>query len=127
MSSNRHTAHSRVRLTAPVVDRLKANDNIRILLYCTSDLQSPRKEVSFPSQIELKINSEPFRGSLKGIKKKAGTTRPADITGYIRNLATYDNSVSLSYAATTNVYTSEAKVIKFKLLYGQYTNNAFFL
>lgn len=76
---------------------------MRVLVYCTSDLDSPNPDIGFPSQIELKVNAETFQGNLRGIKKKVGTTRPADITSLVRRIPNYNNQLSITYAATERV------------------------
>jgi len=56
-------------------------------------------EVAFPGQVELKVNSEVYSGNLRGIKKKPGTTRPADVTDFVQKKANYVNSVSITAAS----------------------------
>lgn len=56
-------------------------------------------EVAFPGQIELKVNTEVYSGNLRGIKKKPGTTRPADVTDFVQKKPNYVNSVSITAAS----------------------------
>jgi len=57
-------------------------------------------DITFPGQVELKVNSEVYSGNLRGIKKKPGTTRPADVTDFVQKKANYVNSVSITAATT---------------------------
>ena len=82
---------------------MQNDSSLRVLIYCTSDLSSNQPDIAFPSQIEIKVNDEPFQGNLRGIKKKTGTTRPADITHLVRKLPNYQNKVVVTYAATDKV------------------------
>lgn len=76
------------------------------MLYCAADslhASGMPTDIAFPNQIEIKINDEQFQGNLRGVKKKPGTTRPADITSLVRKLPTYTNRLSIAYAATERV------------------------
>ncbi|KAL9081844.1 MAG: hypothetical protein Q9159_006984 [Coniocarpon cinnabarinum] len=97
---NRHTINASFTLGPEKQSQMQHNNAFRVLLYCTSDFDLPRPDVGFPSQIEVKVNDEAFQGNLRGIKKKAGTTRPADITSLVRKLPNYQNRVAVTYAAT---------------------------
>lgn len=91
------------------------------MLYCAIDPgQMPYEvDVAFPNQVELRVNQEIFSGNLKGIKKKSGTTRPADITDLTRRLNSYSNSVNVTYAAVDRVQnpTSSVSHLKFTTSY----------
>jgi E3 SUMO-protein ligase PIAS1 len=39
-----------------------------------------RLDITFPSQIEVRINGDEIKANYKGLKNKPGSTRPADIT-----------------------------------------------
>jgi len=105
MNSHRHTADATIRLPAGILDRLRSEQNLRIMLYCAADpAPFPRPmDITFPSQIEVKVNDEAFQGNLRGIKKKPGTTRPADITPFITKQLGFSNRIALTYAATDKV------------------------
>ena len=101
--NNRHNVPVSFQLGPDRHAQLLNDDSIRILVYCTSEPWLPNSEVAFPNQIELKVNEELFQGNLRGIKKKSGTTRPADITNLVRKIPSYHNKVSITYAATDKV------------------------
>lgn len=59
------------------------------------------QDVAFPSQIEVKINGDEVKANFKGLKNKPGSTRPADITEYVRKTpAHYRNTIQITYALT---------------------------
>ena len=58
-------------------------------------------DITFPSQIEVRINQDEVKANYKGLKNKPGSTRPADITDLLRTSpANYRNHVSITYALT---------------------------
>lgn len=75
------------------------------MIYCASDPVSPysKAEISFPYQVEIKVNQDEVKANLRGLKNKAGSTRPADITNLLRKRAAYENSMTVIYALTTKV------------------------
>ena len=77
----------------------------KILLFGAGDPASSfmRLDVAFPPQFEVKINGVEVRSNWKGLKNKAGTTRPADVTEYLRKTNSYDNTVTITWALTTKV------------------------
>lgn len=105
MSSKRNTVNTTVNLSYAVVEQLKSSSTFRILVYCSgdSDRFSRRVNISFPAQMEIRVNNEVFTGNTRGIKKKPGTTRPADITSFIKKGVNYPNSFAVTYAATDKV------------------------
>jgi E3 SUMO-protein ligase PIAS1 len=61
-------------------------------------------DISFPHNVELKCNGDEVKANLRGLKNKAGSTRPADITSMIRTKPPgYPNAVEMVYALTTKV------------------------
>lgn len=93
------------------VDSMRKDSNHKIMLYCAADIPhgpthgpSYPLDITFPTQIEVKVNDESFHGNLRGIKKKPGTTRPADITDLTRRLPGYRNTLTITYAATDRVH-----------------------
>jgi len=106
MPSNRHTVNHSLTLSAAVVESLKTNPSFRIMLYCaTSTLLTnyERVDVAFPNQLEVRVNQEEVKSNYKGLKNKAGTTKPADITDFVRKLAGYQNQLQITYALTSKV------------------------
>jgi len=64
-----------------------------------------RLDIAFPSQIEVKVNDEEVKANYKGLKNKPGSTRPADITDFVRmKIANQRNSILITYALTQKKY-----------------------
>ncbi|KAL9093328.1 MAG: hypothetical protein Q9165_004069 [Trypethelium subeluteriae] len=108
MTNHRHTVATQLTLNQDQVARLRSDPSLRICLFCAADSGPGRYEqldISFPSQIEVKVNNDEVKANFKGLKNKPGTTRPADITGFVRKTANYDNSISVTYALTNKVRT----------------------
>lgn len=58
-------------------------------------------DITFPSQIEVRVNQDEVKANYKGLKNKPGSTRPADITDLLRTSpANYRNNISITYALT---------------------------
>jgi hypothetical protein len=62
-----------------------------------------RADIAFPGQVEVRINGDEVKANYKGLKNKPGSTRPADITEYVRKLPNYKNTVAVTYALTQKV------------------------
>ncbi|KAI9708705.1 MAG: SUMO ligase siz1 [Chrysothrix sp. TS-e1954] len=100
-SSTRQTATATISLSQADANNLKTNSNMRILLYCSGHPYGAQpNDIAFPAQVEIKVNGELYAGNTRGIKKKPGTTRPADITAFIKKQSMFSNSVIVTYAAT---------------------------
>jgi len=119
MGQSRNTAHTNLQFNVGILERMSKDKNMRVMLFCAVDapgLPIPA-DIAFPAQIELKVNGEPYGGNLRGIKKKPGTTRPADITDLLRKSPpSYTNNVSLTYAATDKVCSRKRDLILVQLL-----------
>ncbi|KAH1280759.1 hypothetical protein KXV95_002004 [Aspergillus fumigatus] len=66
------------------------------MVYCAADSglnQYTKSDIAFPHQVELKANLDEVKANLKGLKNKPGTTRPADVTNYIRKKPGYPNHI----------------------------------
>lgn len=102
MAAHRHTVSTRLALNEQLASDLQdPAKNMRILVYCGSDFSSDSPIVAFPSQCEVKVNGEMYNGNLRGLKKKAGTTHPADVTSLLRKRPpNYPNEVAVTYAGT---------------------------
>lgn len=113
MSSNRNTVRKTLSLSTEHTNMIRENKTYRIMLYCAvDDATSPmsKRDIAFPSQIEVKVNGDLYQGNLRGIKKKSGTTRPADITNLVRKMPHYGNEIAITYAATDRVHFPNAAV-----------------
>lgn len=85
------------------IQRMRADSSLRILLYCASKadaLPGQAFDVAFPPQLEVKVNEQEVKANFKGLKNKAGSTRPADITGFVTKQPNYTNRILVTYALT---------------------------
>jgi E3 SUMO-protein ligase PIAS1 len=83
--------------------------NLRVMVYCAAESvlnQHTKSDVAFPYQVELKANLDEVKANLRGLKNKPGTTRPADVTDYIRKKAGYPNLIVMTYALTQKAGTT---------------------
>lgn len=99
----RDSVELKVILTPTVATRLQADPNIRVMVYCAADTglnQYTKSDIAFPHQVELKANLDEVKANLRGLKNKPGTTRPADVTQYIRKKPGYPNNIVMTYALT---------------------------
>ncbi|KAK7531394.1 MIZ zinc finger protein [Phyllosticta citribraziliensis] len=101
--ANRGSASSQLELSDDLASRLKAEKDLRIMLFSASDpVLAPftPSDISFPVNIEVKVNGEEVKANFKGLKNKPGSTRPADITDFLRKLPNYTNHIQITYALT---------------------------
>ncbi|KAI9741944.1 MAG: SUMO ligase siz1 [Cirrosporium novae-zelandiae] len=102
--STRDSAELKITLTQSAANQLSnPNLNMRAMVYCAADGSVDaygKFDVTFPQQVELRVNMDEVKANLRGLKNKPGSTRPADITNYIRKKAGYENTVLLTYALT---------------------------
>ncbi|EAW08597.1 Siz/PIAS RING finger protein [Aspergillus clavatus NRRL 1] len=99
----RDNVELKVVLTQNLASRLQNDPNLRIMVYCAADSglnQYTKSDIAFPQQVELKANLDEVKANLKGLKNKPGTTRPADVTNYIRKKPGYPNNIVMTYALT---------------------------
>jgi E3 SUMO-protein ligase PIAS1 len=86
---------------------MRSDSSWRVLLYCASEPlphgHFHQSEINFPQQLEIKVNQNEVKANFKGLKNKAGSTLPADVTGFIRKQAGYPNTISITYALTNKV------------------------
>lgn len=91
-----------------MADQLNRDPNARVMVFCAADsYQGPSREseITFPHNVELKVNGDEVKANLRGLKNKPGSTRPADVTNFIRKKANYPNLVEMIYALTNKVRT----------------------
>ncbi|KKY21086.1 putative miz zinc finger protein [Phaeomoniella chlamydospora] len=69
-------------------------------------------DIAFPHQCELSCNLDEVKANLRGLKNKPGSTRPADITSYLRKKPGYSNKLSITYALTTKKYYIVINLVK---------------
>jgi E3 SUMO-protein ligase PIAS1 len=95
-----------VSLSADIATKLQNDELYRVMVFCAADTgltQFSASDVAFPHQVELKVNLDEVKANLRGLKNKPGSTRPADITSFIRKKPGYNNQVTLTYALTQKV------------------------
>ncbi|KAJ4366889.1 E3 SUMO-protein ligase pli1 [Neocucurbitaria cava] len=102
--SHRQNCNRTLVLPDGACTRLKSDPTLRLLLF--SALEQPlapysRLDITFPSQIEVRINDAEVKANYKGLKNKPGSTRPVDITDFVRlSPANYRNNLMITYALT---------------------------
>ncbi|KAI9891323.1 MAG: SUMO ligase siz1 [Vezdaea aestivalis] len=102
---SKHTVATSLKLEQSVLDRLSSNGNYRIMIFgAVSDPALTTYDVVFPHQIELRVNEEEVKSNLRGLKNKPGSTRPADITHWLRRDLSFDNQIKVIYAVTTKPF-----------------------
>ena len=103
--STRDHADVTVNLSAEVANLLQ-NEEYKVMVFCAADNSLNHfssSDIAFPHQVELKVNLDDVKANLRGLKNKPGSTRPADITSFIRKKPNYNNQVTLTYALTQKV------------------------
>ncbi|KKZ64984.1 hypothetical protein EMCG_09110 [[Emmonsia] crescens] len=105
--NTRDSVNLKVVLTATTSARLQNDPSLRVMVYCAVDSglsQYTKCDITFPHQVELKANLDDVKANLRGLKNKPGSTRPADITSFIRKKSGYVNHVVMTYALTQKKY-----------------------
>ncbi|KAJ4991630.1 sumo ligase [Stagonosporopsis vannaccii] len=102
--SHRQNTTRHLIINESVSARLKSDPTLRLLLFSALDAPLPpyaRTDITFPAQIEVRINGDEVKANYKGLKNKPGSTRPADITDFVRiSPANYRNNLVVTYALT---------------------------
>ena len=99
------------------VDRLQNDRSLRLMLFCAGEPimggSLVGADVTFPHQLEVKVNGEEVKANFKGLKNKPGSTRPADITGFCRTkVPNYQNQISVMYALTSKKFYIQVILVK---------------
>lgn len=113
--SHRQTATRQFSLTDGQSQRLRGDSSLRLFLFSAMEQTlNPysRLDITFPSQIEVKVNNEEVRANFKGLKGKTGSTRPVDITDFVRKNTGYKNQLQITYALTQKKYTCYVYLVK---------------
>lgn len=91
-------AHDSLSLSACVNDPA-----YRVFVFCANDRHGVQ-DVAFPQQSELRVNDDEVKANLRGLKNKPGSTRPVDITSFLRlKVPAYTNKLTFRYALTSKV------------------------
>lgn len=98
----RDNKDSTFRVRGDVLERIRQDETLKILLYCATDeaLRGPA-HVAFPNSFEMKINGHEVKSNFRGLKNKPGTTLPVDVTSLLHKTSNQDNRVSTTWALTT--------------------------
>jgi E3 SUMO-protein ligase PIAS1 len=115
MPANRHTVKAEIKLSEHQARQLKDDPTMRLMIYCganTGITSYTAIDVAFPNQIEVKVNNEDVKSNFKGLKNTAGSTKPADITSYVRKLGGYGNQISICYALTNKRFSYMVRLVK---------------
>ncbi|WEW61867.1 E3 SUMO-protein ligase pli1 [Emydomyces testavorans] len=110
--TTRDTVELKVVLNEIVAARLQTEPDLRVMVYCAADnclTQYARSDIAFPHQVELKVNLDDVKANLRGLKNRPGTTRPADITNFIRKKPNFTNYISMAYALTRTAMKNKAE------------------
>ena len=103
--STRDQMDTKIVLRRDLAEKIQADTNLRVMIYCASDPLSPFSftDIAFPHQVEFKVNEDEVKANTRGLKNKPGSTRPADITKLLRIRAEYSNVMKVTYALTNKV------------------------
>ena len=95
----------KINLSVDTVERLSRDPSLKVMVYSASEPISPfnKVDITFPHQIEIRVNLDEVKSNLRGLKNKPGSTRPADITHLLRKRAGYENNMTVIYALTNKV------------------------
>ncbi|CAF9906400.1 SUMO ligase siz1 [Imshaugia aleurites] len=110
----RDTVDLTINLRADIAERLSADRSTRAMIYSASDPISPfsKVDIEFPYQLEIKINQDEVNANFRGLKNKPGTTRPVDITTFLRPKPGYDNHMVVTYALTKKRFLIVVNLVK---------------
>lgn len=87
----------------------QADPSLRVMVFCSAG-NTGLQDIAFPHQSELKVNGGEIKANLRGLKNKAGSTRPVDITDALRvKPPTYGNTIEFTYALTSKVCLGSGK------------------
>ncbi|KAI9865014.1 MAG: SUMO ligase siz1 [Vezdaea acicularis] len=115
MPQNRSNTTASFTFTAERLARIVAEPSLRVMVFCAAENglgPYSKHDVSFPAQVELKVNEVEVKTNLRGLKNKPGSTRPADITEYVRKTTTASNRIVLVYALTTKDFSFVVNLVK---------------
>lgn len=106
-STDRRSARFNFYLTQDQLAKLNSTKaKYQLRLYCTTSqyyittgtaFRNTLCPVEFPPTCEVRVNNQVVSGNFRGIKKKAGTAPPADITKFSRTASGQGNQVEMIY------------------------------
>jgi E3 SUMO-protein ligase PIAS1 len=84
----------------PTLQHFSNDKSLRVMVFCAGESHGVQN-IAFPHQSELKVNGDEIKANLRGLKNKPGSTRPVDITNYLRfRPSNYTNNVEFTWALT---------------------------
>jgi hypothetical protein len=100
MKEHRHTHSITLRASDHnLMNQIPADKSTRVMVFCVADGHANPRDIAFPHNSEIKVNTGEIKANLRGLKNKPGTTRPVDITDSLRlKPPQYLNTVELTYA-----------------------------
>jgi E3 SUMO-protein ligase PIAS1 len=84
---------------SPELEQCVSDKSYRVMVFCAGD-NSGVQDIAFPHQSGIKVNGDDIKANLRSLKNKPGSTRPADITKFLRLRPNYTNNVDFTYALT---------------------------
>lgn len=111
MSQHRNSVQLHVKVSdMPSLNRCLDDKSYRVMVFCAGEM-SGLQDIAFPHQSEIKVNGGEIKANTRGLKGKAGSTRPVDITEALRlKQYNYANSVDFTYALTNKVKSPKKSV-----------------
>lgn len=111
MQQHRHTVTIPIKLQDyPALQQCVSDKSMRVMIFCAAEA-SGVQDIAFPHQSEIKVNGGEIKANLRGLKNKPGTTRPVDITNFLRLRPNYTNNVEFTYALTSKVCSHKAHLL----------------
>ena len=88
---------------------ISVGKNAKVMIFCTGDppTSHQRAEISFPSQVEVKVDGVELRANFRGLKNRPGSTQPADVTDLVKRNPKSQIQITVSYALTNRVRSLE--------------------
>lgn len=99
-SKGRNLSNITIRLDESEIALLKSDPHMRLYLFSglLSDKEPSRADIQFPP-IEIHVDGINTKQYVKGLKGKAGTCRPADLTDYVKTSKAFTVNIVYSDAA----------------------------
>ncbi|TDZ27165.1 E3 SUMO-protein ligase SIZ1 [Colletotrichum sidae] len=88
----------------PALSKVLEDKKYRIMVFCADANNNEPQNITFPHQSEIKVNGNDVKANLRGLKNKPGSTRPVDVTDYLRLKNDNRNAVEFTYALTQKKY-----------------------
>lgn len=113
MAQHRHTVGIQVKpMDYAILQNVQNDKKLRVMVFaCEADNSHVKHDIAFPYQSEIKVNGGEIKANLRGLKNKPGSTRPVDITEFLRLRQTaYTNTIDMTYALTQKAGTQVLQV-----------------